>query len=274
MPIPLGEIVAAVLHDEDGNPIDSVLDGTTRRLAVDAGSITAIGTTGDFDSAAEDETQETQLVRAALSGLDTSQSASSRNLPIRAIEEEDGSVPAFLVGIDGRESGFHASRLGRRFNVTTPAGTAVTGTTSFTATSPQILVQAGATNDLILRNLTIWIETAAGDDPVRIHIVIDPDARYSSGGTSRTAANMNTADATAFSAAQVRDGGITATATDGDERDVLEAIMTNSIGTGLSIDFKDGIIIAAGDTVLVYVEGATTAPDFTYSLEAEDVNAQ
>lgn len=36
MPIPLGKLNADVLHDEDGNPIASVLDGATRRLAVDA----------------------------------------------------------------------------------------------------------------------------------------------------------------------------------------------------------------------------------------------
>lgn len=38
MPVPLkgGELQGSVLHDEDANPIDSVLDGGKRRLCVDA----------------------------------------------------------------------------------------------------------------------------------------------------------------------------------------------------------------------------------------------
>lgn len=169
-----------------------------------------------------------------------------------------------------RQSGYFASNAGKRFNVTLPAETQVAGTTGFTATIPQILLQAGASDRLILRSLTITIETIAGADPIRIHGVIDPDARYSSGGTSRTPSNVNTASGTSSTAAQVRDGAITATTVSGNERDVFEQVISNSIGSAATFVFDDSVIIGPGDTLLVYVQGGMTAPSFVYMYEFED----
>ena len=186
----------------------------------------------------------------------------------------DGANHAMGITTEGRASGYLASRFGRRFIVTVPAAVSVTGTTSFVATSPQILLQAAGTNDLVLRSITITLVTAAGADPVRIHGIIDPDARFSSGGTSRTPSNTNTTSVTASSAAQVRDGAIVATAADADERDVFDTVLSNAVGSSTTVDFQDGLIIGILDTLLVYVQGGTSGPTFTYTYEYEDANVQ
>ena len=88
MPLPKdGEIQLFQVVDTDGNPARVSLIAGVYRLAVDALLVGPAGAyaQGDFDSVAVDEANALAMwVRAATTGLDTTQAVASRNVPIAA----------------------------------------------------------------------------------------------------------------------------------------------------------------------------------------------
>lgn len=82
-----GSIRLSQIVDSDGNPAAVSLSSGVYRLAVDAVIAGPGGaySQGDFDSAAANESNALAMwVRAAVTGLDTSQAVGSRNVPISA----------------------------------------------------------------------------------------------------------------------------------------------------------------------------------------------
>lgn len=194
---------------------------------------------------------------------------------LSAVYESLSSYASTLLAIQARESYYYDSFLGRKQALTLPGNTNVTGTTTFTATAPQVLLQAGAAgNELIINRIRISLVAAAGATPVRVHLVLDSAARYSSGGTSRTPSNIdgNYGPTDGQTHAEARDGAITATAAGAGTRDVGERQIINASGNFVEWEWKDGLMVPTDGTLLIYVMGGTSAPTFTYEIVYADVS--
>jgi hypothetical protein len=194
-------------------------------------------------------------------------------MPVGGDRETSGGFNAVVVS-EQRANGYFSSIRARRF-VATTEGATVTASNGFTATAPRFTLEAGATNELIVRSIDVCV-LAAGTTNMQVRVVIDPDARYSSGGTSGTVGartNMNVGSA-ATGSYTFHYGGITATATDADEREIYYGTITNAVGGRLTIPFDDGLIIGASGTLLVYVIDAGATGTASINMVLEDANVQ
>lgn len=184
----------------------------------------------------------------------------------------DGAAPAMDFVAQARDSGYVASRFGRRFTVTS-AGNNIAGDTAFSAISPQVLIDTDSTNDQVIKKITVSLAVAGGATPVNVRVIIDTASRFSSGGTSRTPGNENTSDATAASGDAYLDGAVVAIAAVG-AREIGDEIMENVAGKKVVFDFEDGLIIGVDSALLVYWNSGTTAPECRYEIEFEDAVIQ
>jgi hypothetical protein len=190
------------------------------------------------------------------------------------LEETSGLGAGFPAAMVARESQYFSSRRGRRFAVTSE-GTAITVSNGFTATAPRMTIEAGATSELIIRKITLSV-LVAGTTNLQVRIVLDPDARYSSGGTAVTLGartNLNGGNSTAadFTAHY---GAITATATDADEREVFYGTIVNVTGNERIIEWEDGLIVPASGTLLIYLMDAGAAGTIAANVNLEEANVQ
>lgn len=273
------------------------------------GALLAAGT--NWNDLVSDEQAVAARVRAAIVGRDGSQAANSRNQPVEARATTPGaaSVAASLVGllansrsmvfssgndwrllsgvdnpsnssliaalsVDMRKSGYEASLRGRRFVVTSEGG-AITVSNGFTATAPRMTIEAGATNELIIRKIKLAC-LLAGTTNLQYRIVLDPDARYSSGGTSVTLGartNMN-GGSSATAGFTAHYGGITATATDADEREIDYGTIVNVTGNQVVLEYEDGLIVPASGTLLIYLMDAGGVGTIAAYVELEEANIQ
>lgn len=187
--------------------------------------------------------------------------------------ETSANTSGFLAVAQGREKAYIKSvrerldRVGQGRNVT------VTGVAAYAATSPSIIIVPAATNELIIRAIRVQTVTQTGT--VRVDVVIDPDNRYSSGGTSRTVYNPNLGSVAADAPTQARDGAIVATAEDGDERDMGSGIIA-SAGGQVVFEENDGMLLAPAGSILIYVNdvAGSVAPTFVWEIEYEAANVQ
>ncbi len=193
---------------------------------------------------------------------------------VSGLEEFVNSDVAFEGSLSGRESGFWASRKGRRF-VATSEGTAITVSNGFGATAPRFTLEAGATSELIVRRIRLSC-LLAGTTNLQWRAVLDPDARYSSGGTAGTVgARTNTNGGSGSTGGYTfHYGGITATATDADEREIAHGTIVNVTGNERLIEFQDGLIVGASGTLLLYLYDAGAVGTITVDIEFEECNVQ
>lgn len=170
-----------------------------------------------------------------------------------------------------RESGFAATRMGRRFIGTAQNQTPVTGQASFVATTPTILLNNSAsTRKVILRSIQLYQVNAPTSAP-RVHIVIDTANRFSAGGTSVTPQNANTQSATASAVTGFREAP-TATAAGAGTRFIFNGIMPSAaVGASLSLSFNDEHIIGTTGSLLIYIFNATTVFSGFYRIDWEEV---
>ncbi|MGH9317723.1 MAG: hypothetical protein ACRD1P_11540 [Thermoanaerobaculia bacterium] len=264
-----------VLHNADANAIGSVFDGTLWRLAVDAvlGGPVGPAAQGNFDSAAVDEATATALwVRAAVTGRDTSAAVGSQNVPIEA-QPLLASGQSALAILEARESGFLSSIRGRRF-IATPqtAGATLTAQAAFVATTPTLMLRqaAGATETEVIRSLSLT-SFAATPAAIRVVVMLDPDDRFSAGGTTIVPQNPNEGSAAASGITSFLENP-TATAADADERIIYNGGFPGGIGASLTLGFRDALILVGVGTLLVYIFDAlgAAAPVVAHGTEWEE----
>jgi hypothetical protein len=183
---------------------------------------------------------------------------------------QDGVTGAYVL--QPRESAFPASRSGRRFYTThqTP-GTVVTGQTSFVATTPTFLLrQAASTRRVILRSIMLSQDGTVAGGKINVAVVLDTADRFSAGGTAIVPQNPSGPSAVASAITSFLFNP-TATAAGGGTRVLVQAAAVAALGSVLSIDFKDGVIVGTTGALLIYTWAATTGPSWQIILEWEEV---
>jgi hypothetical protein len=166
-----------------------------------------------------------------------------------------------------RKARYSALRDGKLFKAThqTP-GTAVTGQTSFVATTPTFLIQTSAAAKGI-SGLNFWLSqsgTVAGAT-IDIAVVIDNTARFSSGGTSITPLNSDMTSS--ISAVSTFRYNPTASAASGSVRVLWGSSVIASLGTTTIFDFEDGLAVGTTGSILIYTFAATTGPTWRFGFE-------
>ena len=178
-----------------------------------------------------------------------------------------------LYVVEPRESGWLSSNLGRRFIATSQtAGAALTAQAAFVATTPTLMLRqsAGATETEVIRSISIS-SFAALPAGIRVVVMLDPDDRFSAGGTSVTPQNPNEGSAAASGITSFLENP-TATAADADERIIYNEGFAGGIGAKLVIEFLDELILSGVGTLLVYVfdSAGAVAPTIAYNEEWEE----
>ncbi|OGT60092.1 MAG: hypothetical protein A3E01_10240 [Gammaproteobacteria bacterium RIFCSPHIGHO2_12_FULL_63_22] len=173
---------------------------------------------------------------------------------------------------DARESGYFAVDLGRRFFIThQTVGTEITAQATFVATTPTILIynSAGNTSTLILRTIRLTIASVTAN-AVKVAVMIDPDDRFSAGGTAVVPQNSNEASATAYPGTAARFNP-TATAADADERVLWNDRIPAGIDQGITLQWRDGVQISGVGSILVYIydDAGLVAPSLEFDIELE-----
>ena len=178
-----------------------------------------------------------------------------------------------LSTTDSRESGWPSSRSGRRYTCKSPNMTGVAAATGFVTTTPTFLLVAGATNELTIRRVTVSLPLIGTSTTFRAGIKTDTADRFSAGGTARAPVTMNNGNAVATTVARNLETP-TATAEGGGTRDVDVKSGNITSGSVIEFNFKDGLIIAASGSFLLYVVTATAGATIDYVIEFEDANIQ
>lgn len=259
-------------------------------------------------SQAEQVTRE--IVRAALSGLDSSAAAGSQVVPIEARQytsqtdlasnlygavtnarlgafEPFNTVISRLLatpdnyqssgsGILGvtpmRESAHHASVMGRRFYYThqTP-GTVITGQTSYVATTPTFMLSnTSGANVIIIRSLTLSQTGTVAGGLINVLTTLSTTNDFSSGGTAVVGQNPNEGSATTVAAGITFRTNPTATGTI--TRLLASLSVPASLGTITTIDYKDAVMLGnTSSSWSCYTHAATTGPSWFFVLEVEIV---
>jgi len=178
-----------------------------------------------------------------------------------------------LLQYEARRSGYYASRQGRRYTVKSTGITGVAAGTALTVTAPTFLLVAGATNELIIRRIIVSLPLIGTSTTFRALVKTDTADRFSAGGTTRTPATMNNGNVVATTAARFLEAP-TATAEGGGTRDIAARTGQITSGSEIDIEFEDGLILAAGGSLLLYAITATAGATVDYLIEYEDANVQ
>lgn len=173
---------------------------------------------------------------------------------------------------------FQQAAKGRRFIgavqtiATSLAAAGVTGSTSYSATTPTFLLsQSAAANRLVVNSIAlVQLGTVAGGD-ISVVVAIDTRNRYSAGGTIITPQNVY-ADSGVLTgsraATAVLRSSPTATAEDAATVRFIEThLMSPSVPSRLTFDFGDGLVIGATGSLLIYTWAATTGPTWRPIIE-------
>ena len=186
---------------------------------------------------------------------------------------DNSTTIAGLVTADLRESGYLSSRAGRRFIATSQtAGAELTAQATFVATTPTLMLRqsSGATETEVVRSVQINSQ-AATPSVIKVVVMLDPDDRFSAGGTSVTPQNPNEGSSAASGITSFLENA-TATAADADERIVWNGSFVGGDGAMLTLNFKDELMLSGVGTLLVYVFDAAgaAAPTISYNVEWEE----
>jgi hypothetical protein len=246
--------------------IDSSRPFFTRGVAVDARMVGVCPV---------DETWYGLYVNSFVRGLNSNAAIGSRGVSVEAwgVTSVSGSLAesrySLLVN-QSRESGLAAALRGRRFYTSnqTP-GTLTTGQTSFVNTTPTLMLRLNTANvRAVIRSLDICLANTPGG-LVYVLVALDTIDRYSAAGTA--IAQQNTNEDSSNSANSLFYENPIANAP-GTVRYFGPWIIPPVPGSMLPLYFEDGIILGPTDsTLLVYVWAPTTAPQFTYALDHEEV---
>jgi hypothetical protein len=191
---------------------------------------------------------------------------------LECLRNVDGVGGAGLSTFAVREDAYYSSRLGRRFSFThqTP-GTLITAQATFVATTPTLLLynSAGNATTIILRTVRVVVLEAT-IAPVMICVAIDTADRFSAGGTVIVGQNWSEASATAYPGTAFRFNA-TATAAGGGTRYLWTDAIPTGLGGSITISFKDGVLVSATGSILVYVwdSAGLNAPDIVEDIEVE-----
>ena len=271
-----------------------------------SGTSTGLAAT-TLDDVAKDETQAALPVRAGLTGLDGSAAVNTRNRPIearaavgeqaftlyralvdglaRAVDVTRATYPVLagssvetagymaLLGMEARKAGYYDSYRGRRYSCKSPNLTGVAAATSFVATTPTFLLVAGATNELLIKKIKVALPAIGTSTTFRAVVKTDTADRFSAGGSARAPATWNNGNVVATTVARNLETP-TATAEGGGTRDIWPESGQITSGSEILFDFEDGLIIAAGGSLLLYVVTATAGATVDYAIEFEDANVQ
>jgi len=188
------------------------------------------------------------------------------------LREVTGGVDAALI-YETRESGYVSSIRERRFIATSQtAGATLTAQAAFVATTPTLMLRqaAGATETEVVRSISItsFAATPAG---IRVVVMLDPDDRFSAGGTAVVPQNPNEGSAAASGITSFLENP-TATAADADERIIYNEGFAGGVGAKLVLEFKDEMILSGVGTILVYVfdSAGAAAPTIAWNFEWEE----
>jgi hypothetical protein len=207
-----------------------------------------------------------KLVNARLGIVDEQGGAYARQDGLK-----DGIASAYVL--QPRESGWPASRRGRRFVATHQTlGTEITAQTAFLATTPTFLMrQAASTRRIILRSIEI-VQTNKPGSITEVEVVLDTADRFSAGGTAVTPQNVNEESAVASALTSFLFNP-TATAAGAGTRKIFSGAYDNaSFGGSITIDFKDAVIMGTTSSLLVYVvDTGGTAPAVKFNFEWEEL---
>lgn len=187
--------------------------------------------------------------------------------------ETTNSETAFAGIVEGRESGYHSSNRGRRFIATSQtAGAELTAQAAFVATTPTLMLRqaAGATETEVIRSIRIG-SGAATPAVIKVVVMLDPDDRFSAGGTAVVPQNPNEGSAAASGITSFLENP-TATAADADERIIFNGQFVGGDGASLTLNFKDELILAGVGSLLIYVFDAASAaaPTIDHNEEWEE----
>jgi hypothetical protein len=188
-------------------------------------------------------------------------------------EDQTAAQVSHLIVAEGRRSGYYSSRRGRRYTVKSPNITGVAAATALTTTAPTFLLVAGGTNELLIRRVRLACPVIGTSTSLQLLIKTDTADRFSSGGTTRTPATMNNGNVVATTAARSLEAP-TATAEGGGTRDI-DVVDGQVVSGGTALyEPEDGLIIAAGGSLLIYAITATAGATCHYVIEYEDANVQ
>lgn len=187
-----------------------------------------------------------------------------------------------FVAID-RGPSYPSTLDGVHFVATGSAGisageTAIAGTTSFTATTPQFIVYAAAaTRRLVLKSISLTQKGTAAGAAISVAAILDRTDRYTSGGTAGLVHNQLQGPATSgsaqqrasvFSARGANGSAIVAAAATADARLVLDAGRPVLSGDSYTWTFDDGTVLEEGaGSLLLYWFAATTAPTMSVMVD-------
>ena len=164
-----------------------------------------------------------------------------------------------------RKARYEAMLDGKLFKAThqTP-GSAVTGQTSYVATTPTFLIyQAAATTSIV--GLSMWLcqaGTVAGG-VIDIAIGMASTNLYSSGGTAVVPQQSDMSQTTASNATM----RFNPTTTGVPSRVLWAITAPATLGTVTSIDFEDGFLIGVTGSIAVYTWAAATGPTWRFGFE-------
>jgi hypothetical protein len=211
------------------------------------------------------------MSRAAVSGRDLSASAAVQIIQAGLASQGMGGVGGLYMAA-ARAGQYVSSQQGRRFIAARATiGSALTAQASFVATTPTLLLrQSAGARTVIVRNITIS-SRGATPSPIGVGVILDPDDRFSAGGTVVTPSNPNEGSVAVSGITDFRENP-TATAADADERNIVNMDYPGGRGGTLSMDFEDELILAGTGSILVYVFDplGVSAPTILYSVDWEE----
>lgn len=178
-----------------------------------------------------------------------------------------------------RKAGYVPTRSGRRYCVTHQTiATAVTGQTSFDATTPTFLIyqtSAEGIRQLCLSGLELCQAGTVAGGIIHVVIALDTTNRFSAGGTAVTpqnalvdSSNAQYANAAGFSFKY----NATASAAGSGTRYIKHYTVApnSSAPVPFALDTEDSIQIGKTGSILVYTYAATTGPTWHFNFEVNE----
>lgn len=198
---------------------------------------------------------------------------------VRDVVTDTGNV--FPLSVPARESGYLGALKSRRYVITPKPNLSFKATSAFALTDPSVLLVPPATDEWILRRVILHPIDTVTAATIHVALCIDPDNRYSSGGTSFIPTNgfrdtNRGAAAAGLTPTQARyyDGAtaIVASAADNDEMYYGERCFTDDEAPVI-FDLDDEGIAGPAGSVLLYVWGDSSF-DYVPEFRFENANIQ
>ncbi len=175
-----------------------------------------------------------------------------------------------------RAGGFASGTGNRRYTIShqTPT-TAITGQTSFDATTPTFILYkttSNTTKRTILSNFSLAQSGTVAGGAISVVLAVDPTNRYSAGGTAVVPQLTSTQQVTSGTTPDFtfRYNATASAAGSNDSAPRYTTIGEFPAVTGTmipTVDCQDEFVIAGPGSILVYVYAATTGPTLRFCFE-------